>query len=116
MNDEDDDGPIILHGPITLELKVTAYRPSDLVIAKVTIGMPAGRYPTREEIEARMASAVDQLNKQIPGEGDAKFRLATKHEWFNDWMREDQGGVIVDEEDGNRVMVFAAPGGDDWDK
>lgn len=95
---------IVLQAPIEVEIKISIKHDNGAQ-GVATIGMPVGRYPTEEEIRARVAQFAE---KEVPD----GFRLMTKREWFNATV----GQAREEDDDGDVHLVdFAIPGGNSWD-
>lgn len=93
----------IMHGPFEVEIKVRLEidPKSDGAAdgATVTYSMPAGRYPTRAEMEAGVAGAIASVQSQFP---DA--RPLDRQDFQNEILAEKTG----------HYMKYAAPA--EWDK
>jgi hypothetical protein len=87
-----------MEGPIEVDLKVAIINDEEQTAGIVTIGMGMAHYPTREEMQERLA-------KFTADEMPNGFRLMNKREYFNAKVRELTGSRDR----------FAVPGGPDWD-
>lgn len=77
---------IIMHAPVEVELLIHI-TDGEGQEGKITYSMPAGRYPTAEEMAEGVKTGLDAAKKQL-GE---KFRLASRPEFFNKMLAEKTG-------------------------
>ncbi|MCG7598839.1 hypothetical protein MHM84_03510 [Halomonas sp. McH1-25] len=81
------DRELVMHGPVVFELKVHIMNPDTGQRAVVTVGMGAGKYPTPDEVAARVAQLEEgELEKHAPG-----FELMDRREFMADLMEEHSG-------------------------
>lgn len=77
---------LTMHGPIVFEMKVHLFNPETEQRAVMTVGLGAGKYPTRQDV----ADRIEQLEGEIEGVAPG-FELMDRREFMADLMEEHSG-------------------------
>lgn len=100
MSEQEND--LVMNGPVEFNMEIFVINDETQQAGKVTVGLGVFEYPTPEKVKNRIAKFEDE-ELSVLGEG---FRIMTKQESWN---------MIMREKTGQSEVVFALPGGHEWD-
>lgn len=89
---------MIMHGPAVFEMKVHIINHETGQRAVMTVGLGAGKYPTKGDIDELMEKLKDDIEDHAPG-----FEMMDRREFMAD---------MIEQYSGNRMYVA---GPNSWD-